>query len=40
MAIETSQFFYIIEIYMASKKFNRAIDFQIQIARMAVSENI
>ena len=35
MAIETSHFFYIIEIY-DHDKFNRAIDLQIQIAQMAV----
>ena len=39
MAIETFQFIQYI-IYMGSPKFNRAIDLQIQIARMAVLENI
>ena len=42
MAIEISHFFSIIEIqmYMALTKFNWAIDLQIQIAQMAVFENI
>ena len=39
MAIKTSQFFNIIEIY-GSDKFNRAIDLQIEIAQMAVLGNI
>ena len=40
MAIETSQFFSKLLNYMAVTKFDRAIDLQIQIAQMAVLENI
>ena len=40
MAIETSQFFSIWLKYMATIKFNQAIDLQIWIAQMAVLENI
>ena len=40
MAIETSHFFSILLKYMATTKFNRAIDLQIEIAQMAVLENI
>ena len=41
MAIETSQFFLVVSLkYMAFTKFSWAIDLQIQIARMAVFENI
>ena len=40
MAIETSQFFFILLIYMAMMQFNRVIYLQIQIAQMAVLENI
>ena len=39
MAFEHSQFLPIIE-YMTITKFNRAIDLQIQIAQMAVLDNI
>ena len=39
MAIETPQFFVSLK-YMATTKFNRAIDLQIGIAQMAVLENI
>ena len=39
MAIEISQFFVSLK-YMATTKFNRAVDLQIGIARMAVLENI
>ena len=41
MAIETYQFFFFIWLkYMATTNFNRAIDLQIRIARMAALESI
>ena len=40
MAIEASQFFSMSLKSMATTKSNRAIDFQIQVAHMAVLENI